>query len=646
MSRTVKLIFVALLAAAGAIAQGNGIPICSTPPGAGTTGTVLGATSSGNPPACAWVSGTGGVTGPAGSVVTLGPAGTFSVPGPTLLVPVANDLMLGVSAGNTSLTGTADTCVGYYACNAMTIPASGANPQNNTVIGSRACLLCTTVRESVVVGADAAMSYTGNGTGVEDGLFIAIGSESLSSYVQASGNTDMVCIGQKACLQEVTGGFSTVIGNHGADAATRIADSVMIGHGTADQTVGATLTREVVIGRNAGYAMSGSNSDDVMLGWYAGNAQTNGGNNVLIGSNVARFGTNLQSQTCVGFQACYNLTESGGSAPNTVVGYMAGSAITTGGLNTLLGVESGQAITTSGRNTFIGSTAGVLATGSLPYTGNNTALGDSSCFSLTSGTNATCIGQGSNVKSASGNYETVLGASATGSGSSTVTLGRLGQDNTYETSETLSGGAINFVAVPAASAPTAGTPTSGGSCTAGAKSFKLTFVNQFGESLPSSASSVITCVSSTGQTVPIAGIQVGPSGTTGRNLYATVSGNTGNYLLACASSPCIANNTATTFSFTLADGSLGAAAPSSDTSAGVALQVKGSAALSVLASGLEKAATIFSAAGTPLPTCNAAATGLHGFVSDAANPTIGGIYTSSGSVYSGVVCNGANWVTY
>ena len=58
------------------------------------------------------------------------------------------------------------------------------------------------------------------------------------------------------------------------------------------------------------------------------------------------------------------------------------------------------------------------------------------------------------------------------------------------------------------------------------------------------------------------------------------------------------------------------------------------------------AATIYSVAGTPLPTCNAGAKGIQLVVSDATLPTFLGTYSGSGAVVSPVMCNGTNWVTY
>lgn len=57
-------------------------------------------------------------------------------------------------------------------------------------------------------------------------------------------------------------------------------------------------------------------------------------------------------------------------------------------------------------------------------------------------------------------------------------------------------------------------------------------------------------------------------------------------------------------------------------------------------------AIIYSAAGTPLPTCNTASKSLEAVVSDATVPAFLVAYTSGGTVLSPVICNGTNWVAY
>lgn len=120
-------------------------------------------------------------------------------------------------------------------------------------------------------------------------------------------------------------------------------------------------------------------------------------------------------------------------------------------------------------------------------------------------------------------------------------------------------------ALPAPGAPTTSAPTAGGSCDAGTHLWAVTFLNAAGETTIGTAGTVRTCVSSTGQTEALTAIPTGPTGTVNRNVYRTKAGTSTPYFLDCASAPCIANNTTTTFSDTLADSALGAGPPSTNT---------------------------------------------------------------------------------
>lgn len=55
--------------------------------------------------------------------------------------------------------------------------------------------------------------------------------------------------------------------------------------------------------------------------------------------------------------------------------------------------------------------------------------------------------------------------------------------------------------------------------------------------------------------------------------------------------------------------------------------------------------TIYSAAGTPLPTCNGGLEGSRAAVSDATLPTFLTAYTSGGAVHASVYCDGTSWKT-
>lgn len=154
-------------------------------------------------------------------------------------------------------------------------------------------------------------------------------------------------------------------------------------------------------------------------------------------------------------------------------------------------------------------------------------------------------------------------------------------------------GSMSFDALPIPGvAMLASNPTSGGSCTAGTHTWKMTFVNAVGETTTNAATAIKTCSGPNG-TVPLSFIPIGPVGTTARKIYRTVAGNTGNYLLVTT----LNDNTTTTFSDTIADGSLGAAAPTTNTTAQGKLQVQDASGTNIVGGTL----TVRSA----LPTGNA-----------------------------------------
>ena len=124
-----------------------------------------------------------------------------------------------------------------------------------------------------------------------------------------------------------------------------------------------------------------------------------------------------------------------------------------------------------------------------------------------------------------------------------------------------------WVLLTAPTAPTSHAPSSGGACDDGTHYSLVTFLNATGETTMGAISAVYTCAASGNlQTEGLTGILAGPSGTTGRNVYRSKANAAHavhtDFFLACASSPCIANNTTTTFSDALADASLGANPPS------------------------------------------------------------------------------------
>lgn len=105
-----------------------------------------------------------------------------------------------------------------------------------------------------------------------------------------------------------------------------------------------------------------------------------------------------------------------------------------------------------------------------------------------------------------------------------------------------------------ASAPTTGQGTSTGSLN-GSYQWQVTFIDGYGETVPGPATGTQAITSSTNAL--LTAIPTGPASTTGRKIYRTVAGPGTTFKLVGT----INDNTTTTYSDTVADGSLGANAP-------------------------------------------------------------------------------------
>jgi hypothetical protein len=117
----------------------------------------------------------------------------------------------------------------------------------------------------------------------------------------------------------------------------------------------------------------------------------------------------------------------------------------------------------------------------------------------------------------------------------------------------------DLLLAPIGAAPTAApsaTSAAGTGLGVGIYLYAVSFVKQgqFGESLPSPTASVTTTTGN--QHVALSSLPLGPTGTTARRLYRTTVGGSQLKLLTT-----LANNTATTYTDTASDGSLGANAP-------------------------------------------------------------------------------------
>jgi hypothetical protein len=119
---------------------------------------------------------------------------------------------------------------------------------------------------------------------------------------------------------------------------------------------------------------------------------------------------------------------------------------------------------------------------------------------------------------------------------------------------------VDYLTAPGA--PTAALAGTTGLNTAGAHAVKITFVTAIGETEAGTASGSVT-VTGAGEDISLTGIPVSADAAcTARKIYMTEAGGAAYKLVDT-----IANNTATTYTIDCADGSLGADAPSANTTA-------------------------------------------------------------------------------
>jgi len=120
--------------------------------------------------------------------------------------------------------------------------------------------------------------------------------------------------------------------------------------------------------------------------------------------------------------------------------------------------------------------------------------------------------------------------------------------------------------VPDALAAALASPVVAGNVDNGAHDYAVAFYSTAGIGMPSSVVSVTVADKTTNGKVELTNIPIGPAGTTGRKIYRSAAGLHALLLLAT-----IANNTATTYTDNIADGSLGAGAVTADASAATIL---------------------------------------------------------------------------
>jgi hypothetical protein len=284
------------------------------------------------------------------------------------------------------------------------------------------------------ISSDTTNPITTSGTFTLSGtLGVANGGTSFASYttgdiVYASGTTALtkLGIGTSGQVLSVSGGvpvwqnapilqgytntltpFNTALGAFAGDSVTSGTDCVFIGYNAG---TGVTTGVNVIAIGSGALDQATNPTNAIAIGKDAmGVASTGGVNNIAIGASAMASGAAGSNNIAIGTGAAQVISS---ATQNTIVGNLAGAAITTGSDNVAMGYQSLDACNTGIQNTAVGKSAlSASTTGS-----NNTAVGYNAGLALITGDFNTVVG--SNAFAASGNF-----GSNTAIGHEAMTLG-------------------------------------------------------------------------------------------------------------------------------------------------------------------------------------------------------------------------------
>jgi len=251
--------------------------------------------------------------------------------------------------------------------------ANNTTASSNSAFGQNALLTSTTAANNTAIGHDAMRLTTTGGNNV------AVGLDTLRSNTEGTYNT---AVGSGAGISISTGQQNTLIGGLAGDALTTANENTAIGYGSLSaDTQG---KRSVAVGKSAlgiQNFTSAVNNYNVAVGYDGGKSITIGTNNTIIGGLAGDALTDADHNAVLGYAALTSDTlgsrsiaigsfalgsqnfTSATQSYNVAIGYNAGNDITAGVQNTLVGGLAGDSFTTGTQNTLLGYNTGVSAVG-------------------------------------------------------------------------------------------------------------------------------------------------------------------------------------------------------------------------------------------------------------------------------------------
>jgi hypothetical protein len=305
--------------------------------------------------------------------------------------------------GFTNNTGNFSTGIGFQAGNSLA-PTGFAN----VFVGYQAGCQMSGGDYNVAVGNNSLQ-----GTGSSN---VAIGSGAMGQTASTGSNN--VAVGYQSADALTSGANNIAIGQGSLGASTTASDQVAVGHQAGcSNTVGA---QSVYVGSNAGLLSNSVGS--VFVGFCAGQANTTSGCTTYLGYVSGRNATGLSNTYVGGLTGC---AASNTSACGTLLGFCAGSALTTGNGNTLLGFQSGRNVNTGANNVAIGTAAfqtattaasnvaiGCGALAGLSTSAGNTALGHRAMLNASTAANNVAIGCNAGEQISTGSTNVFIGNTA------------------------------------------------------------------------------------------------------------------------------------------------------------------------------------------------------------------------------------------
>ena len=287
------------------------------------------------------------------------------------------------------MTGSDNTIIGYEAGNnyvgsLMTAVGASAGGGITTHMGDggfyggRRAGYLAKGDSNIALGQDAMYYQSGNKN-------IAIGNQAMYGNTSTTEGDHNIGLGYYALYSTTTGEKNIAIGASSLDALTTGSDNVVMGYAAATASTGSynviigseaakastAMGSGVVIGRQAGLALSTSSQTGVIIGALAGSSITDGAETALLGFYAGKNG-NFNYSTILGHQAGEDNT----ADYVTMVGWQAGAENTAGTRITAFGAGALKTNTTGNQNCAVG----YVALGLNVHGDNNTAVGNAALY--------------------------------------------------------------------------------------------------------------------------------------------------------------------------------------------------------------------------------------------------------------------------